>query len=88
MYFFTHENIKRTNAFLEKIKPLAEEKKATLGQLVLRWTLDQPGITIALAGARNAKQAVENAKAASIELNMDEVDQLNNHLKSLEILKS
>jgi aryl-alcohol dehydrogenase-like predicted oxidoreductase len=88
MYFFTHENIKRTNAFLEKIKPIAEEKKATLGQLVLRWTLEQPGITITLAGARNAQQAVENAKAAGIQLSKGEVEQINAHLKSLELVKN
>ncbi len=87
-FFFTDENIKRTNAFLEKIKPIAEEKKATLGQLVLRWTVEQPGITIALVGARNAKQAAENAKAASIQLSKEEVELINAHLKSLELIKA
>jgi aryl-alcohol dehydrogenase-like predicted oxidoreductase len=87
-YFFTDENIKRTNAFLEKIKPLAEEKNATLGQLVLRWTVEQPGITVALAGARNAQQAVENAKAARIQLSKDEVGFINSHLRSLELVKA
>lgn len=66
--FFTDESITRTNAFLAKIKPLADEKGVTLGQLVLRWTIDRPGITIALAGARNAEQSVQNAKAAAIKL--------------------
>ena len=51
--FFTAESILRTNAFLEKIRPLAHEKGASLSQLVLRWTIDHPGITIALVGARN-----------------------------------
>lgn len=87
-YFFKDENIKRTNTFLEKIKPLAEEKKATLGQLVLRWTIAQPGITIALAGARNAQQAIENAKAAGIQLSQDEVNLINTQLKSLELVKA
>ncbi|MBX2967170.1 MAG: aldo/keto reductase [Cyclobacteriaceae bacterium] len=85
--FFTNENINRTNTFLEKIKPLADEKKATLGQLVLRWTIEQPGITIALAGARNAQQAVENAKAATIQLSKDEVELINSHLNALQLVR-
>jgi aryl-alcohol dehydrogenase-like predicted oxidoreductase len=64
MPHFTPDNISRTNAFLEKIKSLADEKKATLGQLVLRWTIEQPGITVVLVGARNATQALENARGS------------------------
>ncbi|MEZ4773727.1 MAG: aldo/keto reductase [Bacteroidia bacterium] len=70
---FSENSILRTNAFLEKIKPIAEAKGATLGQLVLKWTIEQPGITIALAGARNEKQSVENAKAAEIILSAEEI---------------
>lgn len=73
LYFFTDENIKRTNAFLEKIKTLAAKKDATLAQLVLRWTIEQPGITIALAGARNESQSVENALALTLNLSIDEL---------------
>ena len=86
--FFSDENIRRTNAFLEKIKPLADEKKATLGQLVLRWTIDQPGVTIALAGARNAAQATQNAKAAEIRLSKDELNLITSELDKLELVRS
>lgn len=71
--FYTEENIKRTNIFLETLKPLAASKNVTLAQLVLRWTIEQPGITIALAGARNAEQAVQNAKAADVQLSKEEL---------------
>jgi aryl-alcohol dehydrogenase-like predicted oxidoreductase len=57
--FYTDENVNRINQFLDKLKPLANEKKATLGQLVIKWTIEQPGITIALVGARNPEQALE-----------------------------
>ncbi|MBN2616643.1 MAG: aldo/keto reductase [Bacteroidales bacterium] len=83
--YFTDENIKRTDAFLEKIKPLAEEKKASLGQLVLRWTLEQPGITIALVGARNPKQSTQNAAAANIHLNQEETSYITNELNKLKL---
>ena len=75
------ESIEKTNAFLAKIKPLADEKEATLSQLVLRWTVERPGITIALAGARNEKQAVQNAEAINVKLNAEEIQFINTELK-------
>jgi len=80
--FFSSENIEKTNAFLAKIKPLADEKNATLSQLVLRWTVERPGITIALAGARNEKQAVQNAEAINVKLNAEEIQFINKALKN------
>lgn len=80
--FFKSENVKKTNAFLDKIKPMADDKGASLSQLVLRWTIEQPGITIALVGARNADQSTQNAKAADLKLSKEELtfitDELNN----------
>ncbi len=87
LHFYTDENLKRTGAFLDKLRPLADEKGATLAQLVLRWTLEQPGITIALVGARNEEQAVQNAKAANISLTADEVAFISQELEKLEIVK-
>jgi len=80
--FFSPESIEKTNAFLAKIKPLADEKNATLSQLVLRWTVERPGITITLAGARNEKQAVQNAEAINVKLNADEIQFINTALKN------
>jgi aryl-alcohol dehydrogenase-like predicted oxidoreductase len=87
LYFFSDENIKRTDAFLEKIWPLAEEKSSTIAQLVLRWTIEQPGITIALAGARNAKQSIENANAINVKLVKKEIDLITSELKKLVLVK-
>src|SRR5258705_7788871 len=87
LYFYSDENIKRTNAFLDKIKPLAAEKNATLAQLVLRWTIEQPGITIALAGARNDRQSIENAMALTINLSADEIAFINQELSLLHLNK-
>lgn len=77
---FTDDNIRRTNAFLNKIKPIADEKGITLSQLVLRWTLERPGITIALVGARNKVQAIQNAKAAEVSLSHAEIEVINRYL--------
>ncbi|MCK5443183.1 MAG: aldo/keto reductase, partial [Maribacter sp.] len=80
---FTDQNIAKTNSFLEKIKPLAKAKEATLAQLVLKWTLERPGITIALAGARNEEQSVQNAGAVTFNLNQDEIDFINLELEKI-----
>jgi len=85
MPFYTKENIKRTNDFLDKIRPLAEQKDATLAQLVLRWTIEQPSVTIALAGARNAGQAAQNAKAADILLSKEDIIFINKELDKLKL---
>jgi aryl-alcohol dehydrogenase-like predicted oxidoreductase len=71
--FFKDENLRRTDKFLNRIKPIADEKNITLSQLVILWTLEQPGITIALVGARNKEQAAENAQALDTTLTNDEI---------------
>jgi aryl-alcohol dehydrogenase-like predicted oxidoreductase len=83
--YFKDENLTRTNAFLDKLRPLAKDKKLTLSQLVLRWTVEQPGIAIALAGARNAAQSVENAKAMDAELDTGEIAFITSELDKLQL---
>lgn len=87
LYFFKDENLKRVDAFLDKIKPMADDKKATIGQLVLRWTVEQPGITIALVGARDAKQALQNAAAMDVKLSAEEISQITKELNKLALVK-
>jgi aryl-alcohol dehydrogenase-like predicted oxidoreductase len=88
LFYFKNENIARTNDFLEKIKPIAEEKNVSLSQLVLAWTIEQPSITIALAGARNAAQATENAKAINIKLSKEEITFITSELNKLVLVSA
>jgi len=83
LYFFKEENLKRTNAFLDKIKPIADGKGISIGQLVILWTLEQPGITIALVGARNSEQAVQNARAIDASLTQEEIAFITSELDQL-----
>lgn len=85
MHYFTDENLKRTNEFLDKIKPMADEKGLTLAQLVILWTTEQPGITVALVGARNASQAVQNARAMNSQLSDQEMEIINRELDKLRL---
>lgn len=76
-------NVVRVNAFLDELRSLAAAKNASLAQLVIRWTLERPGITIALVGARNAEQAVQNAKAIEVRLTGEEIGFINKRLEAL-----
>lgn len=66
--YFQQFDLAKVEAFLQAIAPLAQDKGATLSQLVLRWTSLQPAISVVLAGSRNAEQAIANAQAMSIHL--------------------
>jgi aryl-alcohol dehydrogenase-like predicted oxidoreductase len=84
--FFTVHNIQETQNLLAKIQPIADGHSISLGQLALAWTLHQPGITIALAGARSAEQCIENAKAATIQLSAQELTMIEGHLQNLPLI--
>ncbi|KKK70314.1 hypothetical protein LCGC14_2925240, partial [marine sediment metagenome] len=70
---YKNDNIIKINLFLEQIRPLAELKDVSLAQLVLRWTLQRPGISCILAGARNEEQLIENAGTLEFELSGEEI---------------
>ena len=65
----------RVQEALSKLLPIAERKGVTLGQLALSWVTSHPG-TCAIAGARNADQAGENAGAGAISLSADELSEI------------
>ncbi|SEN30968.1 Predicted oxidoreductase [Chitinophaga rupis] len=84
--FYQPENITRINAFLDELRPMAESKSATVAQLVIRWTIERPGITVALVGARDANQAIQNAKAINVKLSAEEIDYINERLYKLQLV--
>jgi aryl-alcohol dehydrogenase-like predicted oxidoreductase len=84
--FYKPENIERINHLLETLEPLALEKGVTLSQLVIRWTIDQPGITVALVGARDAAQAVQNAEAVNLKLTEEELALIDKRIGKLELV--
>ncbi|MCT3897733.1 aldo/keto reductase [Elizabethkingia anophelis] len=81
--YFQQFDLEKVKTFLKTITPIAEDKNATLSQLVLRWTSLQPAITVVLAGARNAEQAAANAKAMDIILTAEELAFINTELSKI-----
>ncbi len=72
---FKGENYERAQQALDKLRPIAERHQCNLAQLSLAWLIAQPQAN-AIAGARNAEQAVSNAKAAEVELSADELKEI------------
>jgi methylglyoxal reductase len=74
---FSVESRKQVLAMLDKMRPFAEKHQLTLAQLVIAWTVAQPGLTHALVGARSTHQAEENAAAGAVTLSREELETLN-----------
>jgi methylglyoxal reductase len=85
---FSPANRSKVARLMAAITPVAEAHAATPAQLVIAWTVHQPGITAALCGARNPGQARENAGAGRISLSADDVrkidDAVTAHLVGLD----
>jgi aryl-alcohol dehydrogenase-like predicted oxidoreductase len=54
--------------FVDELRPIAAEAGLSVAQLVINWTVHQPGITSALCGAKRPDQAHENAGGAAAPL--------------------
>ncbi len=72
---FQGENYQRAQQALDQLRPIAKEYNCTLAQLALAWLIAQPQ-TNAIAGARTASQAKDNAKAASVNLSTKTLKQI------------
>jgi aryl-alcohol dehydrogenase-like predicted oxidoreductase len=83
--YYKEPNLSRILGFLDKIKPIADDRNVTLSQLVLNWTIQQPGITCALAGARYPAQVLDNIGAAGFSLTKDEIGTINKHIADIQL---
>jgi len=83
--YYKEPNLSRIIKLTDNLRMLANEHKVTLAQLVLNWTIQQPGITCALAGARDAAQVIDNVKAADFRLSAEEIITINDFLSELKI---
>lgn len=83
--FYQNPKLSNINRFLQGIKPIADSKNATLAQLVINWTMNQPGISCVLVGARNAKQVKENIHASELIITPEEMNEINLKLTKLQL---
>jgi myo-inositol catabolism protein IolS len=78
---FQGENYDRTQVALEQLQPIADRHHTTLGNIALAWLIFdidfRPQVN-AIAGARNAEQSVQNAKATEIKLTAADWEEISN----------
>jgi len=70
---FSQANREKIARLTRRLEPVAEAHGASIAQVVIAWTIAQPGITFSLCGARDPAQAVENAAAARLRLAENEL---------------
>ncbi len=71
---FSMANRQKVAQLMQAISEVAETHGATCAQTVIAWTVQQPGITFSLCGARDAGQAAENAQAGRLRLSSDDLE--------------
>lgn len=64
--YFAKENFSRYFALAGRLRELASQISCTAAQLALAWVLAQPGITVALPGAKSPDQVRANAGASGL----------------------
>lgn len=65
---FQGEEWEKTQDLLDVLREVAAEAEVTVAQLVIHWTISQPGITAALCGAKRPEQIIETAAAMNVSL--------------------
>lgn len=70
---FAGEQWDKNQDFLDLLRPLSVETNTTLAQVVLNWTIQRPGITVALCGAKRPDQIIDNAGTMKWTLTADQI---------------
>jgi len=81
--WYQAENRRRVLDLLEGFAPLTRKYDCTAAQLVLAWTLAQPGVTHVLAGARRVSQAQENVRGGNLVLEPRDLQEMRQAVETL-----
>lgn len=82
---FKAGNHEKIVSFLDSLKPLTEKWDCSLSQLVINWTMQQPGVTSVLVGARDKCQMLDNAKSLTFLLDQEDMKTINSLLNQLNL---
>ncbi|HEX7755157.1 MAG TPA: aldo/keto reductase [Niabella sp.] len=74
--YFQQFDMDKVAKLTDHLAEMAAGYHATTAQLALAWVFHQPKVAAALAGARNARQATENAKAMQLRLSEPDLQQI------------
>lgn len=82
-HYFGQYDPAAIKALLKVLSDIASANNCSVTQLVLAWTIKQPGITTVLGGARNKEQAKHNAAAMQLHLKEDDLTTIQQYLHHL-----
>jgi methylglyoxal reductase len=81
--WFRPNNRHRVLDMLARWNDLCEKHACSMAQLVIAWTVAQPGVTCALCGARKPEDAEENAGAGAIHLGTEDAARMRADVEAL-----
>jgi aryl-alcohol dehydrogenase-like predicted oxidoreductase len=70
---FNEPNLSRNLALVDRLQQIAKRHGRSPGEVAIAWTLQNPAVTGAIVGARNAKQAEGVMRAGDLRLSGEEV---------------
>ncbi len=73
---FREPNLSRSLELVEKLRPMAESRNITVGNLAVSWVLSNNAVTSAIVGARSSDQVKENVIASDIKLSESELGEI------------
>jgi aryl-alcohol dehydrogenase-like predicted oxidoreductase len=73
---FTEPNLSRNLALVDRLQQIARGRGRSAGEVAVAWTLQNPAVTGAIVGARNAHQAEGVMRAGELRLTEEEVRQI------------
>jgi aryl-alcohol dehydrogenase-like predicted oxidoreductase len=73
---FTGDNLRRNLEIVDRLAEFARERNATVSQLAIAWVLAQPGVQVAIVGARRAKNIEASLAAADLDLSTEDLAQI------------
>lgn len=77
------ESWQRTQDLLDHLRQMSSELSCTVSQLVIAWTIHQPGISVALCGAKRPDQIKETAAAMELDVTEGQLEQIDLWLKEI-----
>jgi len=83
--WYQAQNRKQVIDMLSSWHDLTQKYEASIAQLVIAWTVAQPGITHTLCGARKRKHVEENARGGSLSLAQDDLARMRRDVEGLQL---
>jgi len=77
---FQGDEWQKNQDFLDELRQIAAEVGHSVAQVVINWTIHQPGITSALCGAKRPQQLLDNAGGKGWQLTPRQLSHINHAL--------